>query len=284
MTDKNKNKANKCLLKAAQENDIGGVRAALADGADKLDSALIRASACGQLQAAHYMLDCGANPCFNHGRPGNPPDALREAVRHDHFEIAKLLLERGAVAEAGNNKPLRIAAEKGNLSILRLLVKFGANAKDYDALNSAAGKGHRESVFFLLEESGVDFEIGLIARSASSGNYQLFVELFFLFEKREEKIRHPEVIFYGAADGGNLGIILFLRKKGFVLSQEDATSMLRAASKKNHKDVCEYLLREGANAERAMRWNNSKGKEFILKLVAPNSSLADDLPGQQFLF
>lgn len=83
------------------------------------------------------------------------------AAECGHIEVARLLLERGAIVDTpgGENRqsPLLVAAEKGYMPMVSLLLDYGANChykteqEGYTALMLAAKRGHTDLVFWLLE-------------------------------------------------------------------------------------------------------------------------------------
>jgi len=108
-----------------------------------------------------------------HGSP------LTLAVSSNDLECVRLLLEAGAnlsIKYDGHNA-LQIAAEKGNLEILKLLhEKFGQIDKNY-ALSLAAGEGHLSVVKFLIENNkGLD--INRAINSATNRGHPEIVKYF----------------------------------------------------------------------------------------------------------
>ena len=86
---------------------------------------------------------------------------LHYAVWHNHIEIARLLIARGADVDAigtgidDGHKCLHFAAHHGNIEIVRLLVENGASVDSRDdigntPLHEAAEYGHLEVVRFLV--------------------------------------------------------------------------------------------------------------------------------------
>jgi ankyrin repeat protein len=80
------------LLYAARRGDIGGIRAALTVPKNSRwrNAALIQAAEFGQVEAAHSLLDAGACPNAENGRP------LMEASKGGHAGVVALLLKRRA--------------------------------------------------------------------------------------------------------------------------------------------------------------------------------------------
>ena len=103
------------------------------------------------------------------------------ALHHEHFDIAKNLIEEGAdvhqTDETGNLRPLMLAAFHGQTELVDLLLKKGARVNDScdigTALFFAASKGHLE-VVKLLVSKGADInhcnKEGLTASNLAAGN------------------------------------------------------------------------------------------------------------------
>jgi ankyrin repeat protein len=162
--DTKMNSSGEQLLLAAKNGDIGALRAALADGADTLDSALVTAAGEGHGLAATYLIDSGADlqvldywPARRAAEGGhldtlrllldragdNAPDmaqvVLSEAASHGHEELVRWLLDEGHANPAGAaDTPLKRAALKGHLSVAELLLERGKASPEQ--LNNALGQ------------------------------------------------------------------------------------------------------------------------------------------------
>jgi ankyrin repeat protein len=71
--------------------------------------------------------------------------SLECAIKNNKYQIIKILLENGA---GGNLRPLRIAAEKGNLKLVKLLYNYCED--DYYALEIACESGYLNIVKFFV--------------------------------------------------------------------------------------------------------------------------------------
>ncbi len=83
------------FLFAAGKGDIGAIREALASGipvefAEEYCTPLSQACLGGHVDAAKYLLDCGASPDWPTG------EALRDAASMGFYRVVQLLLEHGA--------------------------------------------------------------------------------------------------------------------------------------------------------------------------------------------
>ena len=138
--------ATRVLLQAGAE-----VGATAADG----ETALSAAAGGDDLRSMELLLDAGAAP-GQPGRGGLPP--LHRAARNGNPGAVRLLLERGAdpnlVDRERGNTALMLAANRGSLDILRLLLAQGARvdivAKDgWTALEAAVMIGDDEAAALL---------------------------------------------------------------------------------------------------------------------------------------
>ncbi|KAJ3033009.1 Ankyrin repeat and SOCS box protein 3 [Rhizophlyctis rosea] len=125
--------------------------------ASTLHGALWEASSSGHLPLVLYLLEEGADVHFE------DDDCLRAAAEDGHAEVAKVLLDAGAVVKANeeDESALSEAAKIGRDDIVRLLLGAGAdvNVGEGNALYQAAAYGELEVVCTLLE-NGAEVDIG----------------------------------------------------------------------------------------------------------------------------
>ena len=80
----------------------------------------------GDFELVSYHLNKGVDPNYQH--PEFMTTFLLEAIRTDHYEIAKLLLENGADPATkeiwGTDSPLSLAQSKENSKLIRLLESY----------------------------------------------------------------------------------------------------------------------------------------------------------------
>ncbi|MGC4017219.1 MAG: ankyrin repeat domain-containing protein [Luteolibacter sp.] len=108
-------------------------------------------SACisGDLAMVKYLVAQGASPAKS-------ADCLSCAARSQKQEVVLFLLEHGARISASGESPVVAATDKGDLAMVKLLVKHGAalNAKEKDgwsSIHTASRSGNAELVAYLLD-------------------------------------------------------------------------------------------------------------------------------------
>ncbi len=126
----------------------------------------------GKVQLVRRLLLAGADVNKPFGKPGGPQwVALSTAVKQRNLEMVRVLLEGGAKADCDmsadapdpadrGQSPLTRAACKGDLELMRLLIKHGANVNHWPAstmspLMNAAWVGQAEAAKLLVESGAV---------------------------------------------------------------------------------------------------------------------------------
>ena len=153
----------------------------------------------------------------------SPRPALYEAVKNDDIESVELLLSAGATKTLDN--ALCIAAHKGNLSTVKLLLSVGAdvnqsvylpNLGNYTALRAAAESGSLELVEFLLESDATNVK-GAITSAATINNIE---------------------------------IVQVLLRAGVDVNDDRIESPLMHATRHGNVSMARLLLHNGANVDR----------------------------------
>ncbi|KLU83540.1 hypothetical protein MAPG_02597 [Magnaporthiopsis poae ATCC 64411] len=194
--------------------------------------------------------------------------------------------------------PLSIAAEKGNWSIVDLLIEREANIYLADSngqtpLWVAAEKGHRDLVGLLLG-NGADIDwadsngqtpLWAAADKGHQYTVQLLLNRWANVDLADSKGRTP---LWAAADKGYKSTVELLLQKGasINLADSDGQTPLWAAANKGHGYIAELLVQKGANVNMADSngqtplWvATDKGHRYIVRLLVKkgaNVNLADN--------
>lgn len=167
---------------------IAGALALISSGSFA-QSSIIDASRSGDLDAIQQMYEMDADTLNYQNAQGYTPLIL--AAYYDRVEVAKFLLENGAVIPNQPNTAtsLQAAAYKGFVDIVDLLLEYGANPDIQDpngmtALHYAAQFNHVEIARLLLE-AGANREITDEAGRTARQYAQLLnqAEVLNLFEE-----------------------------------------------------------------------------------------------------
>ena len=122
------------------------------------------------IQEIKALLDSGANINEPGGDPAFTP--LIFAIRYKYFDVAKLLIERGA--DVNFSSPLTYAAEAGDINMVNLLIEKGADVNfisgDGSPLVAAARQGKNAVVERLLEK-GADLDAALTVCTQQSTDW-----------------------------------------------------------------------------------------------------------------
>ncbi|ACB51840.1 hypothetical protein cce_2492 [Crocosphaera subtropica ATCC 51142] len=269
------------LLNSVKDNNLNKIKEILSKtdiSQQALNNALFSACYRNNVKAVEMIIKAGANVNYecNLGTP------LTEALEEENFEIAKILLEAGAVPSipiySEVSLPLMIAAEKGNLEIVKLLIKFGADINQIHqstggfALNCAAGAGYEDIFNYLApltdpklrKEAKEILPIGIRERKRQENADPLVVELSdAVVAQNVDEVRRLITLgvdvndfdevgctaLFFAVTNNNYSIVRMLLQTGANpnLGDEDAneTPLMRAIN----SEICSLLINAGANVD-----------------------------------
>lgn len=169
------------FLDAAKSGDLEKVKALVKKGEDinqvqkSGTSAIMYAVQYVHKDVAAYLIEQGANLDLETSMGGT---ALSRAAENNDVELMQLLLSNGASI---TTLPIIVAARKGNLDAVKVLVEHGADVDaqqswGHTALMLASKEGHADVVRFLLDQ-GANYKLkdknGNNALSLASQNDQL---------------------------------------------------------------------------------------------------------------
>ncbi len=253
------------LHKAAEEGDLGQVRALVTSGAD------VNAQTTGDWTALHYaareghkeivamLLDHGANVNARDTGGDRPLDV---AIWAEHPDLAEFFIARGAdikVEDRSGETPLHEAAEEGYGHITELLLAHGARvdartAWDRTALHCAARSGHVQ-VARLLVEAGADINAKCIdhktplhyaVESVHAQVAGFLTAKGALLEERNDVGNTP--LHVAALLGRGQNVELLVMKGAAVESvTSDERTALHLAAKEGRSEVVRVLVAHGAN-------------------------------------
>ncbi len=240
----------------------------------------------GQLELAELLLEHGASPNVNIGsnsllqlaaflgksecvqillRYGvdvnyqNPKDgatALFAAAQMGRTEIAKLLLDQGALFTKTfqGASPLAMACQAGQLGVVEHLVRAGVDINEICLMNTpivtAAQNGHFEIVKFLLA-TGADINLtgrGYTALHAACEYGHESIASYLLDHGADRNIsfiKYGVSALYIAAQNDHFSIVKIFFAKKELLSGSTLKSVLAIAVEKGHIEISLFLLEQG---------------------------------------
>ncbi|ORX66573.1 hypothetical protein DL89DRAFT_260200 [Linderina pennispora] len=142
-------------------------------------------------------------------------DKLTPSSPTTHIGLVRLLLARGANADARNGRPLVYACSRGSTRIAAILLAYGAHVSKDEALCEAAECGHLETIR-LLVNAQANVHVG------------------------------EECPLRNAARGGHLDVVRLLIGEGADVSGQSGILALRAAARAGWVEIVRELVRAGA--------------------------------------
>lgn len=225
----------KLLDAGAEVNLTGGrwhtpLRAALVDGHETIISLLLDHEADVQLeQTAHEFQEYGVSL-------EDSKTVLQLAVQTGNINIVTAILAKGSDARLEvpqGNHPLTIAASKGGIAMVRILLKAGAPV-------NVQGRRRR------WESRIIDEDASPIHAASAAGHSDIVSTLLCSGADIESTVDGSGTPLTAAASRGNIQVVMNLISAG---ARIDASAALEKAVWHNHCEVVKLLLESGATAK-----------------------------------
>jgi ankyrin repeat protein len=256
---------------------------------------IIRSPSATAAETVEWALNRGYNVDCRDAEDNTP---LFCAVSQGIRDITQVLINHGAGIASQSmdgDPPLVLAARNGNYGIVKVLLDNGAPIEDprskrsAQALVEAAGRGHSRIVQLLLyrgakvDQRSSDDWVALSHAAASVGNLDIVQQLVEagadVNDTASQTDRHLPLA--EACHWSHLHIIDYLLEKGADVELRGrmhpvmgGDTLLIAAARGSRFDVCERLLKYGADAEfpdsfgkSAINWAKEIGNERLVKLL-----------------
>jgi 5-enolpyruvylshikimate-3-phosphate synthase len=104
-------------------------------------------------------------------------DALIKAAHADYFVACKHLVMEGADIHVQNERPLQLAVQQGNFSIIKLLVENDASINKYVLLAACTAADDRADIIeYLIKNlpNKMSFNNDLISLAQKVGNFKIY--------------------------------------------------------------------------------------------------------------
>lgn len=169
---------------------------------------------------------------------------LGEAIANNNYDMCKILLENGASTEGS----LSFSADIRNLEIAELLVYYGANVNEgpiYTPLEVAIEKGNFELVKLLFENGARGELDDLLVRSFSSKNIEIVKYLL------DRGARVGKTLYLCE----DINILAYLVENGISLNtaSDEGKTILMTACEKNNVELTKYLIWNNADLSKKNR-------------------------------
>ena len=219
-------------------------------------------------------------------KPLNPNVLEEDDPMDDFFETERDLIEEALGMLSSNPRgvtALHVAAEKGHVEVVRLLLEAGAKQDAVDsngatALHRAAKRGHSEVVRLLLEAGADtgrtnDVTVTALHLAARGGHLEVVRLLLETGAKQDVVDSNGKTVLHCSAESGHLEVVRLLLEdleagaKQDAIDSDGVTTMillvaLDAAARRGHSEVVRLLRQAGAD-EGARR----EGVDYIKQIV-----------------
>lgn len=272
------------LLQAALKGDAQTVQALLRQGADVNfgfeKTPLQEAATSGQKAVVLLLLDAGANINV---RTKHGETALSLAAYRGHLEIVRLLLSKGLDANS-RSEALLSAGMYGRAEIARLLLQAGADVNYRDPKFRTtpliwASKGNNVELIRVLLEAGADVNavstFGTALRMSADGGTVDGLR-FLLAHGADVRPENAESPLISAARRGSLEMVSLLLEHGADINATangSDATPLMWAAQSGHLDVVRMLIGKGADLHRS----SQGGTALSLAVTNGHKQIADVL-------
>ena len=281
------------LLELARYGDLDGVKKLIQKQHVSVNTknrnsqtALYCACENGNTEVAQYLLDNGASVSL-----GAKP--LIVAVRYDHYDCVKLLLQHNANSKCTNTKresPMSVAFKKHHYSIILLLLQYGATPPSSLGdiavqLLQHAKEEHAKAVQKLIDKNIVKLTSESTCVAAFSFAFRCGsleqAEKMLLNDDRCSKIKqlYPDAVYYSAKYNWPAILTNLFRKGVDVNVLTEGQTPLYVACKEGHQSVVDLLLHNGADPNVPNKFASSKDFSLPLQVAVycRNVSIVDKL-------
>lgn len=197
---------------------------------------------------------------------------LGEKYDLNQAETYQKMISMGIDIKAGNDNALIVAAQRGNLEIVKLLVESGANVKSQDnfAIRLASEFGYLDIVKYLYESAANIKADGNYAIIWACKNGHLPVVEFLTSVGADVKTGQNLPIKMAAIDG-HLNVVKYLVDRGANINA-DNDYVFNIACRNGHNDLVDYAVNMGADIfsdncygiDHAIRYNHYKIVDKII--------------------
>jgi ankyrin repeat protein len=225
------------------------------------DEMPLRLAAARSYKMTLLILDAGARSAINCALPSGAGTALEAAATAGNVDVVELLLDNGAMIDAGSpywKTPLRSAAHAGHLEVVRLLLDRGAFieagwGKGETALKAAAQEGHIDILRLLLDR-GAQMDMGrdkgerLLQIAARAGHIDIVHLLLEHVAQINGTWRQNQTAIERAIQSGHIEVIQLLLDRGASINRRNdkGEQLIHLAAQAGHIDVVKLLADRGA--------------------------------------
>jgi ankyrin repeat protein len=189
------------------------------------------------------------------------PEGSNELFYVDDVEIATLLLEVGVdpnVQTKLGTTPLSFAVRHGNIPLIKLLLKYGAdpNTKLYDGDSILHLANANMEIINILLEAGIDINtqndkgytylFSLVELRSFNYHVPLITKLLKLCNLNIKDHKGRTVLYHAVRCGNLKSVELLLQHNAYQIPDVDGKAPLHIAIQSRDYNMCELLLKHGA--------------------------------------